>query len=163
MLTIIRIEPFTSLDPGPERDKGIKQWINANAFAARLTATGRKVLGFQLFGLWTLRDALEEPFNEPDQYHDPVAEIPAAAMWMDILGSSISHWTTEYPSGPREGAPGKGGELWNGKHGFCKERWALWRRRFRELSTTPEVNDEVKEVAARATNRMAEVEEEDQG
>ncbi len=92
---------------------------------AKLKATGLDVFSYEMFALWTFREALEEPFQRPDEMTDHEAAIPAAATWITILGHEIYHWDKESPSGPLAGAPGRGGPLWSGKHGFCSERYGI--------------------------------------
>lgn len=93
---------------------------------------------YGLFILWTFRDALEHPSDTPPHGSGGWAMdcfVPAAAKLIEIAGPKISGWHHEYEYGPRVMMdPGKGGPLWNGSHGFCRERWTFWRKRFFELA-----------------------------
>ncbi|KAI7082162.1 hypothetical protein KC356_g8578 [Hortaea werneckii] len=139
----------------------IRQLANLNILVAMLTKTRLRAFDFSLFALWTMRAALEIPADKarPDQPLE--AWIPAAAAWISVTGDQVFNWDHEYPSGPLEGAPGKGGPLWQGKHGFCHERWQLWRSRFEYLGTQDQVLDaETRKIAKEAADRMAAIERE---
>ena len=86
--------------------------------------------------------------------------MPAAAAWISILGPQVYHWDKEFEHGPRVGAPGKGGPLWeNGKHGFCKERWELWRKSFGAIAETGgDLSEDVRSCARQAGKTMKEIE-----
>ena len=145
------------IEPGRERYIEIARWINANELIARLEATG--IRDNKIFALWTFREALETPIDQAVSWRDDhEAAIPAAAIWIKILGLQIYRWTELFPHGGRHGAPGSGGPLWHGKHGFCEERWDLWRRRFGELSRDSRLSDELREVAAQSDKNMAAIE-----
>lgn len=141
-------------------------WIsyvtNMNRFMALLMATQEPVFDYSIFALWALREALEGvPKSLERDLDPPGAHIPAAAVWIEILGVEIHDWDEEWESGPCIGARGKGGPLWKGKHGFCKERWELWRRRFGELANGTEgdeFGEEVRTTAREAEQMMKDIE-----
>ncbi|KAL4922345.1 hypothetical protein BDW62DRAFT_51857 [Aspergillus aurantiobrunneus] len=143
-----------------EQQKAISKIINVSKFAALLTATDEAVFAsYSWFALITLRSALETPEERrlPDQPLE--AWIPAAAAWIETLGVEIYHWDEEFPSGPLVGARGKGGPLWNGKHGFCEGRWKLWRERFGEVARMEgDLAESVRKVAAETEQMMKEIE-----
>lgn len=63
---------------------------NLNAFAARCTAG--QTLDLKIYGLWTLRDALEsESSDGPPSYDIQFLDVvvPAAAQWMLHAGKAI--------------------------------------------------------------------------
>ncbi|KAK3709519.1 hypothetical protein LTR37_010892 [Vermiconidia calcicola] len=147
-------------EPGAERQTELARFLNANEFIARLESTG--IRDNKMFALWTFSEALEIPIDQAvSQRADLEAAIPAAAIWVQILGPQIFRWTKVFQHGGIHGAPGSGGPLWHGKHGFCKERWGLWRERFGELSRDSRLSDELREVAAKSENKMAEIEEQE--
>lgn len=81
--------------------------------------------------------------------------VPAAAKLVEIAGPKISGWHHEYEYGPRVMMdPGKGGPLWNGLHGFCRERWTFWRKRFFELARETRLGSSIREDARRAGEMM---------
>ncbi|RAL13860.1 DUF3632 domain-containing protein [Aspergillus homomorphus CBS 101889] len=121
---------------------------------------------FYVIGVWlvlvTFRTALETPRTpreERDEDGDALeAWVPAAAAWIEVLGAEIYEWEEEFPAGPLRGAPGSGGPLWNGKHGFCRESWRLWRERFGEISCLEWVEVGIRSVARKAELMMREIE-----
>ncbi|OQE40924.1 hypothetical protein PENCOP_c005G02385 [Penicillium coprophilum] len=151
----VRDEWNASVPAGPpeSRQNAILQIINRNKFTARLMATQESVFAYSWFALITLREALETPADQSSE-RNLEALIPAAAAWISILGADIYKWNERF-----DGALGKGGPLWKGQHGFCKERWQLWKERFGELVTIEaEIRDEVRTAAKDAKRRMEEIE-----
>ena len=144
-----------------ERRQAIARFVNINKLAALLMRSQLPVFAgfdrFDIFALWTMRAALETPVPRTD-FDAPDAQIPAAAALVSILGREMYSWDREFPYGGRQGDPGRGGPLWQGQHGPCKERWQLWRRRFGELSRAAELSDELKTIAREAEAQMAEIE-----
>ncbi|KAL4908909.1 hypothetical protein BDW74DRAFT_145539 [Aspergillus multicolor] len=143
-----------------ERQKTISDILTTNRFVALLMATEKPIFAsFSWFALVTLRNALETPTEQIRPAESLEALIPAAAAWIEILGAKIYRWELEFESGPKVGARGKGGPLWDGKHGFCKERWGLWRKRFGELGKMePGIPENVKVVAQGAESMMEQIE-----
>ncbi|OJJ89201.1 DUF3632 domain-containing protein [Aspergillus glaucus CBS 516.65] len=126
--------------PGlPERrQSAISDIINWDTFTALLMATEEPVFAYSWFALITLRDALETPPNELSEEDPLEALTPAAA----AVGN----------------APGRGGPLWKGNHGFCKERWELWLERFGEVARMEgEIGDKVRMIARDAVQIMREI------
>ena len=142
---------------GPERRRVTIEFVNVNRFVACLTITSVPALSFELFCLWTMRSALEHPASSED-LKPPDVYVPAAATCIFIAGQQMYGWDKEFEQGPRVGAPGRGGPLWTGKHGFCTERWTLWRTRFKEVASMERLGDELKMVAKEAELRMEEIE-----
>ncbi|KAL4925023.1 DUF3632 domain-containing protein [Aspergillus undulatus] len=120
------------------RETAISRTVNLNRFVALLVATVEPIfVPDAWFALVTLRTALEIPW---------------------VLGAEIHEWDDGYQSGPLVGAPGRGGPLWKGKPGFCKERWRLWRERFGETAGKEDESEHVRRVAAEAELMMKEIE-----
>ena len=146
-------------DVPSECEERIANSIMINKFAARLmrAGQGQEVFNYSFFVIATMRKALEEPESNPD--HDVrEAAIPSAVAWVTVMGSDIYTWNKEFPYGGRLGDRGKGGALWEGKHGFCVERWQLWKRRFGELSRSTELSDELRGLAEEGAVKMNKVE-----
>ncbi|OJJ35845.1 hypothetical protein ASPWEDRAFT_76201, partial [Aspergillus wentii DTO 134E9] len=124
-----------SVPEGPQehRQRAICDLINRDRFAALLMVTEEPAFNYSWFALIAFREALERPIKQLDTWNPREAAIPAAAAWIEILGVAIYDWEDDW-SGRVRSAPGRGGPLWKGKHGFCRERWALWRQRFGEIS-----------------------------
>ncbi|KAJ5131441.1 uncharacterized protein N7515_007480 [Penicillium bovifimosum] len=139
--------------PPDRRQSTISQIINRDKLVARLMATKEPVFAYSWFALITLREALETPTEElsPESLE---ALIPAAAAWISILGKEIYEWNEEF-----DGALGRGGPLWEGRHGFSKERWQLWRKRFGDMARTElAIGDELKTSASEAVSMMQKIE-----
>jgi hypothetical protein len=118
---------------------------------------------YRSFTLYAFKSALEYsesvPEAEDDEQHPDYQKghILAAAKLVEIAGSIIHEWDFEFESGPLIGDKGSGGALWDGKHGFCKGRWELWKRRFFEISDEGSFGDEVGDCARKAGEAMAEI------
>ena len=159
----VRISSFskhllgTQLSDEPlENNVAISQFLNVNKSAALLFNSSAAVFAdFDWFGLVTLRVALETPLA--DMHHkldSPEAYIPAAAAWILNAGAKLYCLDTEMQYGGIHGDPGGGGPLWRGQHGFCPERWQLWRRRFGELCSSYTLSEGTRQMAKLAEDRV---------
>ena len=145
-------ERWNYFDPSPDEPDRMEQrqsWCNLNAFAARLTA--QHCCEFTNFGLWSLRTALEDV---PADICGLDGDVPAAAQWMLHAGQTIFECDDEMIPHPQLGDWYKGGQLWDGKHGFCPERWAVWKRRFVQIRDIPDLDEETKRWASEAEKAM---------
>lgn len=134
-------------------------YVNLNKFTARLMATEEPVFNYSWFALITLRTALETPPNELPETDPRDAYVQAAAVWIETIGIDIYEWDEEFAHGRLVGAPGRGGPLWKGKHGFCEQRWQLWRERFGELASLDDkLGEEAKTLAREAELIMRDIE-----
>lgn len=157
---LTRSAGLTIPEEEPERQKTITEFVRINKYTARLIKTGVPVFSsLDIFGLCTMRSALETPIDQINMELDPPdVFIPAAAAWVPILGAEMYYWDKEFHYGDVHGDPGGGGPLWNGQHGFCRERWQVWRKRFGELSLSNELNEGLRQLCKEAEARMAEIE-----
>ncbi|KAF9488997.1 hypothetical protein BDN71DRAFT_1456648 [Pleurotus eryngii] len=144
-------EQFNGFDPSDSEE--VERWVLRNAFLARLTEAKRL---FMLYAIWSLRDALEEEASTSVAMKS--GNVRAAAQWIKYAGQKIYNSTEEFPSGPQIGAPARGGPKWKGKHGFDPERWALWKREFRKLSTDKSIDELGSKDALEAAERMSQIE-----
>lgn len=105
---------------GSKDDFSAEEWVNLNAFAARLTALSIPAFDFSLYAIWTMRSAFEG--NEPT---DEAAE--AAKVWFLYAGDVIERLSEEGKS--FDGMIAKPGEKFREKawRGFCVERLGVWR------------------------------------
>lgn len=150
------------------------EWKNLNAFAARITASHCKK-DFKLYGLWSLREALEnelwigtanvgpnevQPEDLPHErsIHVLPGLVPAAAQWIFHAGRVLFTCQEEILPTSKGGDPMRGGTLWNGKHGFCQERWGLWKKRFEWVQGVDGLDAYTKEVARNAVEEMEKIE-----
>ncbi|EKG20783.1 hypothetical protein MPH_01950 [Macrophomina phaseolina MS6] len=128
-------------------------FVNFNAFAARLTADG--VLDLSLYGIWTLRDALEDQLPDSSYAQTASRALAAAAVWFLYAGHTM--WELSKQNETLEGrvaAPGKtvADKEWNG---YNAERWALWVERFKKVHEMG-VKEDVRDVVQRAVERTEE-------
>ncbi|KAL8731632.1 MAG: hypothetical protein Q9166_003320 [cf. Caloplaca sp. 2 TL-2023] len=130
-------------------------WASMNAFVAQFTAAG--VANYNRYAIWALRDALEDPVGHESSVGYPCnldRHVPAAAVWILYAGKVMyTEWLgLEEPQD-------RGGSLWEGK-GFEAGRWGFWKERFRWVGKQREVEiqDETREMARRAVERMEEIE-----
>lgn len=151
------------LSPPEARQKDVQRFINVNRLCAKLMTTKYSFFNYSMFALWTFRAALETTVKQSSPRHSPPeAFIPAAAAWIEILGEEIFTWDEEFEHGPAaRSRPGRGGPLCPEKHNFDRERWDLWRDRFREVAQDDEedVDERVRDAARKAQRRMAEIQQ----
>jgi len=145
-------------------DPEIHAWANLNYFFAQLTANADGLANFWMYCIWAMRDALENDHTvgNPDEVHSASTEsqrynafVPAAAVWVLALREKLYENEHDFtPTRPNQGSPARGGELWKGGPVFSKTRWALWKKRFGEISDMDEVSDETRAIAKEAFNVM---------
>lgn len=133
--------------------------MNINKFAAQLTRNRRLVMeDYGIWSLWLMRDALETPEIGPGNIPSELS-IPAVVAWIAIAGAEIYSWDRDYPPSHKGGDPARGGPLWSGRHGFCKERWNFWKQRFVEISSpSSELSEDLRKLAAEGATKMDEAE-----
>ena len=160
---------FDPTPDDPDQSKCRSQWLNINAFAARITA-GSCAAEFSLFGLWSLREALEEEPLQDDAWSrwaeaDPDkilskldGSVPTAAQWIFHAGRALFTCEDQIEPSPNRGNPMKGGALWGGKSGFCRERWDLWKKRFEWVQGVTTLEASTKEAAKKAVEAMEQIE-----
>ena len=127
-----------------------KEWLGLQGLIARLL--GEVGLDeFTVYGIWAARDGLEDWPEDPPAIitEPPTGELPfgedtaayralmveGAAMWLRHAAPELYACTEIWgPNGnpnwkPNQGAPGRGGERWDGVDGMDQEkkRWGLWK------------------------------------
>ncbi|KAF7177977.1 hypothetical protein CNMCM7691_006617 [Aspergillus felis] len=134
-------------------DQGITEWINLQAFTARLMSKCDPSIS--LLGVWSLRSGLEEELSDTELK----GEGAAAAMWMvyggEILFSQLANGVQDEE---RERLM-KPGTLYSGQGQLCLERWQFWKQRFGEISEQIQVDDETKWVIQLAKEKMERIEQ----
>ena len=142
-----------------ETGKEAEKWVNMNAFAARLTSMSSPSdsLDFSLYGIWTLRTALED--QNPETKMPPPHSIVAACVWM--VYASAAMWDRSATEHVYNGKTAREGTTLRGKEwrGYSKERWELWRLIFMQIWERYEEGN-VKELVEKALQEMARVENE---
>ncbi|KAH7360622.1 hypothetical protein BKA65DRAFT_473766 [Rhexocercosporidium sp. MPI-PUGE-AT-0058] len=103
-------------------DFSATEWVNLNAFVARLTALSLSIpaFDFSLYAIWTMRSAFEG--SESDD-----AAVGAAKMWFLYAGEFIEKLSREGKA--FDGRIARGGENYGEKgwKGFCEERLEVWK------------------------------------
>ncbi|KAI9737596.1 MAG: hypothetical protein M1818_005600 [Claussenomyces sp. TS43310] len=134
---------------------GAAEWINLNAFIARITSgyTVSECFDFSLYGLWTLRAALED--EESSTRTVQATLVNAAAMWMMYAGQVM--WRKSQIDFEYDGKKARAGETLEDKEwrGFSIERWTTWEDRLKALEKS--CGGESHELVDIALTKMDEV------
>jgi hypothetical protein len=150
---------FLAIDSYYRKDLEFAQddlrWENFHAFVARLTRDG--TADFSLYAIWALGVALEaKQDHRARAYHEQGPgldfRVPAAADWISLAGAKL------FASNKDFGGAGQVRWLWKGKGGFCKERWELWKSRFKEVSEFEQPSQNTRDIAKRAAEDMEKIE-----
>ena len=112
---------------------------------------------------------LEIPFDTPERVQRTQLYIAPAAAWIAIAGSKLFQYSksnTDYKDEDVSpwwiGGSYGGTVIWDKRDGFSMDRWTFWRNRFHEFSKLQDGNEEAKIQAARAAQKMHDLEEADQ-
>ncbi|KAK5170339.1 uncharacterized protein LTR77_004926 [Saxophila tyrrhenica] len=116
---------------GSSDQKSREQWTNVNGFTASLVSAlhskAQDRPDYSLFGLWTLRAALEEPGEIPN------VAVAAAAVWLIYAAPALRAFSNQEKSFEGKVAkPGSsfGPEEWRG---FSQARWTAWSNNLRDV------------------------------
>ncbi|KAI4293826.1 hypothetical protein K525DRAFT_363968 [Schizophyllum commune Loenen D] len=155
---------------------------NTDARTLAFTAARRRFLRLHLFlahvwaaglwpcadlALWTMRDALEYAPDHSSYKRVPRAlKVEAAAQWAVHAGRAM--YECKEIMGPKgnadwpanAGAPGRGGDKWDGVDGYDAARWRLWREEFGRIAGEEGEGENVRRAAEEAAEAMRRVEEE---
>lgn len=138
-------------------------WINVNAFVARLTAAAVNAHGgerqdytaldYSLYGIWSLRSALEEDLSVLPAKTTSDASIGAAAVWMIYAGPTLKGLSgsdkTYSGKAARAGFKYKDQE-WRG---YNKDRWEAWTKEFSQAKDLVQ-DDSTRELVEKALKVM---------
>ncbi|KAH8432068.1 DUF3632 domain-containing protein [Aspergillus melleus] len=105
-------------DSWPEK---ARKWVSLNAFAARLL--NLESVTWDNFGLWTMRDILENEISGPELENG----IETVAVWIKYAGKLI--YETSKASEQPEVRMFQPGPLYSGPSKYCPERWVFWKDR----------------------------------
>ncbi|KAG9107719.1 hypothetical protein FRC07_008588 [Ceratobasidium sp. 392] len=149
--TFVRDE---SIELATKRRRG---WLALQGLMARLWADAG-LDAFAVSSIWAVRDGLEDwPTVPPSIFESSESSgersagedtpayrallVESAALWLRLVAPQMYALTDIWgpngnPDWPRnQGAPGRGGERWQGVDGMDKEkqRWALWREVLKDV------------------------------
>ncbi|KAL4904225.1 hypothetical protein BDW74DRAFT_185835 [Aspergillus multicolor] len=143
-----------------EKEGAISRELNKNRFFALLVTIDEPVfLKYAVYAIHTLREALEFHlmYRRPGELLE--AWIPAAAVWIEVLGVQMYEWEGVYETREANGGRARGGSLWReGEPGFSKERWRFWRERFAQAKGMKGEPIETRRIAEEAEIMMMEIE-----
>ncbi|KAM0197258.1 hypothetical protein ACHAPA_004117 [Fusarium lateritium] len=137
------------------QEKSEEACVNINAFYARITAAG--IQDFRLFGIWILREALEDPSAEEVAKQTSPKLLKAASVWFIYAGGDFRQATKEQHQ--FEGKIAKPGasltefRTQEGWMGFCEARWKVWEDRLASLKEA-DLPEETKSLVARAVDSL---------
>ncbi|KAK4447286.1 hypothetical protein QBC34DRAFT_410245 [Podospora aff. communis PSN243] len=144
---------YTTDHPAP---KAITEWLNLNAFTARLTTAS--LLDRPIYPLLELKAALEEESHSSPAIRD--YRLLVASHWILLSGKHLFRDAFRGDSLSEDDLTAtEPGPLYTGKPGLYMERWWFWLKRFEELSG--DVDGEVRRAVERAVECMREVVRED--
>ena len=146
------------------------KWQNFNAFSAKIWAQDPGPSNVDVESIWPLL-ALVEALERVPQTPEAIAEnkfslvplstvsvnVVAAAQWVCIAGKQISRLRNEDVGESWKGALKTKGELWEGKEGYCQERWSFWIERFRVVSKLNGISEDGTSWAEKAIRKMEQV------
>ena len=133
-----------------------QQWLSLNAFIAQVAAND--VANFKVYAIWALRDALETEPKNIETFSSLDDLLPAAAVWILYVGTIVY---TQWLDDEEDSRADIVGPLLKetGWKGFRHERWVYWKERFDWVRSEAEVEDETREIARMAMEKMREIEE----
>jgi hypothetical protein len=142
------------------------RFTGVNALIRHLMLRDIKLFPYALSALWTMRNALEYPLPDSGraprkvkgQREQSLCSIPAAVRLVEVIGELMYSWYHEFEHSPLQ-APGGGGPLWSGKHGFCRERWNLWLEKFVVLSCDDGLEGMYRDESGKAAVVMSAIEQ----
>ncbi|KAJ7681983.1 hypothetical protein DFH06DRAFT_285073 [Mycena polygramma] len=129
----------------------VRAWINVNAFVARLTAQG--VRDIRVYGVWALRDTLEDEItiggHHPADSVDQMAEgmFETAAVWVRLAGRFIYERLKKFSEEDSDDEP------------VTFAQWNKWRQRFTEQAEKRQYTERVTGIARECAEIMAKIEE----
>lgn len=134
--------------------------LNATTFGAMYLARGKQPVGMLVHAEISLMQGIEVHCQTSDQHRRAAMYVPPAATWILLAGERIYEFCKS-DSNRKDGAPGltpDGDEwLWGKGRGYSLGRWELWKKRFGEIATM-QLPDGVKDLAARASSEMGQIE-----
>jgi hypothetical protein len=114
------------------------------------------MLDLKLYAIWAMRAGLETPLKDI-KLEERDETLRAAALWIEFCGEHLHPLQQIWEPDARKGDVARGGTLYDGPKGFCKERWELWRERFGVLNQEDGLQEKTKEMLGDAKKKMDEL------
>ena len=131
-------------DEGEWTDAQRSKLMNVITFSALYLTHGQKDIGMSFHAEMSLMEAIEVPYQTPEQQRRAVTVVPPAATWILLAGGKIYELC-------KSGKDDK-------RRGYSMGRWALWKEKFGEIATNQELGDDVRNIASKAVSEMERIE-----
>ncbi|KAG9824433.1 hypothetical protein KCU98_g16193, partial [Aureobasidium melanogenum] len=138
-------------------------WVNVNAFVARLTAAainehggerqGYSALDYSLYGVWSLRSALEEERENSPGKNTIDASVGAAAVWIAYAGPTLkglSDSNKTYSGKVAKPSSKFKDQEWRG---YTKDRWQTWEKELDQVKSLVQ-DDSIQNLVQQALEVM---------
>ncbi|KAG9659808.1 hypothetical protein KCU64_g3612, partial [Aureobasidium melanogenum] len=138
-------------------------WVNVNAFVARLTAAainehggerqGYSALDYSLYGVWSLRSALEEERENSPGKNTIDASVGAAAVWIAYAGPTLKGLSDSNKT--YSGKVAKPGSKFKDQEwrGYTKDRWQTWEKELDQVKSLVQ-DDSIQNLVQQALEVM---------
>ena len=146
-----------------------RAWVNVNAFLARLTGSG--TAEFPMQGVGALYEATEDKLKARSQYSNAPVSVRlsvymrVASVWAIFAGGRIyEEISREDDDGVVDGEdvplePRWRKFPWKRGDDITEARWTFWHRMVRHLSEKEELQQEARDMAARAARLMVSIQQ----
>jgi len=155
-LTCVEIDP-----PDGESDWHAQapQLLKVTTFGATMMARAKYDMGMSFHAISAMVEGVERPYDaKREVQHEWSMHLPPAATWVLIAGEKLYELCFSDVV-PRYANTHATKLKWGGR-AFCAERWALWKQQFQTLASTWEIDEPCRVFAARAAQKMGELEHE---
>jgi len=133
--------------------------LNVITFGAMYLVLSRHTTSLPTEAEGDFRDGLEDDIQTLEDRRFANVLVPLAATWMLIAGEQFHKLCkTNYCHEVREVSTRGKQFLWGESTGYSLARWAFWKKRFAEIATMQELENSVKDTAARAASEMERIE-----
>lgn len=138
-------------------------WINVNAFVARMTAAAVNAHGgerqdygaldYSLYGIWSLRSALEEERENLPGKTTIDASVGAAAAWILYAGPTLKGLSDSNKT--YSGKVAKPGSKFKDQdwRGYNNDRWQLWKKELAQAKSLVQ-DDSIERLVQQASEVM---------
>ncbi|RYP83955.1 hypothetical protein DL769_001261 [Monosporascus sp. CRB-8-3] len=154
-----------TIESSQDRERSARKaaWINANAYTARLAATGDPALASYGAALDRASRAIFSALEFNRGGVEPV-ELEAAAELFKYAASELysrcrgEHHVSGSQAHKDEADKHEEGARWCGEGGFSMEGWELWKRRWAELASLEGLSEQARAACGQALQAMGKAE-----